>query len=259
MANVGITLTPTTPLPRTALRLDRPPPGPPSARTALRPKFALFFPPATIFILSSLSGGLLLEFWWLCRLGLSKRAHFRVPALQNTTQIPREDPQEREERKKFVAGEGKKREILPLRNPTLEGPHPLGPHFSGFGPNRSGPTLQGLLLSPPSGPHFGALPNVVVLLCVVVCAVRNLKNPTFGLAKLGFPKLVMRLATLGLAKVAKLGLAKVGVGHRWLGPDFVKQLGVWPKLATPCWPNHGIWLHSPRGSCESLNSAGHHP
>ena len=38
-----------------------------------------------------------------------KRAHFRVPAFQNTTKIPRKDPQEREEREKIVVGEGKKR------------------------------------------------------------------------------------------------------------------------------------------------------
>ena len=37
----------------------------------------------------------------------SKRAHFRARAL--TPPIPRKDPHEREERKKIVAGEGKKR------------------------------------------------------------------------------------------------------------------------------------------------------
>ena len=37
-----------------------------------------------------------------------KRAHFRALAFKNTTKIPREDPQEREERKTIVAGEGKK-------------------------------------------------------------------------------------------------------------------------------------------------------
>ena len=38
-----------------------------------------------------------------------KRAHFRARAFKNTTKIPREDPQEREERMKIVVGEGKKR------------------------------------------------------------------------------------------------------------------------------------------------------
>ena len=48
-----------------------------------------------------------------------KRAHFKVPA--HTTKIPRKDLQEREERKKNVAGEGKKREILvgPGERPNL--------------------------------------------------------------------------------------------------------------------------------------------
>ena len=36
-----------------------------------------------------------------------KRAQFRVAAFKNTTTIPRKDPQEREEKMKIVAGEGK--------------------------------------------------------------------------------------------------------------------------------------------------------
>ena len=59
----------------------------------------------------------------------SKRAHFRAPALQNTTKIPREDPQEGEERKANVAGEVKKREILgspPFGAPTLLGERNCG-------------------------------------------------------------------------------------------------------------------------------------
>ena len=48
---------PRTPLPRTSLLRTALPPD--------RPKFRFFFPsPATIFIHSSLSGGLLVEFWW---------------------------------------------------------------------------------------------------------------------------------------------------------------------------------------------------
>ena len=42
--------------------------------------------------------------------GEPKRAHLRVPAFKNTTKIQREDTQEREERMKIVAGEGKKKE-----------------------------------------------------------------------------------------------------------------------------------------------------
>ena len=65
----------------------------------------------------------------------SKRAYFTALALQNTTRVPREDPQEREERKKIVVGEGKKaRNFEPptlqapplLRGPTL----PFIPFFS---------------------------------------------------------------------------------------------------------------------------------
>ena len=54
---------------------------------------------------------------------------FEGPGTSNTTKIPREDPQEREERMKIVAGEGKKREML---GPPFEA-HPSGLHFSGFG------------------------------------------------------------------------------------------------------------------------------
>ena len=41
-----------------------------------------------------------------------KREHLRVPALQKTTKIQREEPREKEERMKMVAGEEKKSEIL---------------------------------------------------------------------------------------------------------------------------------------------------
>ena len=38
----------------------------------------------------------------------AKRAHLSAPALQNTTKIPREDPQRGKKRTNFAAGEGKK-------------------------------------------------------------------------------------------------------------------------------------------------------
>ena len=38
-----------------------------------------------------------------------KRAHFRVPALRNTTKIPREDPQRGKKRTKMGSGRGKKK------------------------------------------------------------------------------------------------------------------------------------------------------
>ena len=43
-----------------------------------------------------------------------KRAYLTLPALQNTTKIPRKDPK-REEKKKIVAGEGRKSEFWAVR------------------------------------------------------------------------------------------------------------------------------------------------
>ena len=54
----------------------------------------------------------------------SKRAHLSAPALQNTTKIPREDPQRGKKRTNFVAGQGK-REIL--GGPGEGGPGKGGP------------------------------------------------------------------------------------------------------------------------------------
>ena len=71
-----------------------------------------------------------------------KRAHFRAPALQKPTKIPRKDPQEREERMKIVAGREKK-----ARN--CWAPHPSG------APPLGAPPLG----APPLGaPPFGAPP-----------------------------------------------------------------------------------------------------
>ena len=57
-----------------------------------------------------------------------QRAHLRVPVFKNNTKIPREDSQEREERKKIVvAGEGNK-------SAKFRGPSPFGvPYPSGGG------------------------------------------------------------------------------------------------------------------------------
>ena len=56
------------------------------------------------------------------------------------TKIPRDDLQEREERKNNVAGEGKKaRNFGP---PHHAGPHPAGLHFSRYALVPSGPHLQ---------------------------------------------------------------------------------------------------------------------
>ena len=103
--------------------------------------FALFFlSPTGKFILSSLSGGFLVEFWWClkrrdaqcarlefsgCRVkprrpGLvgppgfhtttrePKRAHLSVPVFKNTTKIQREDPRER--RNNEISGGREKKE-----------------------------------------------------------------------------------------------------------------------------------------------------
>ena len=74
--------------------------------------------PATIFFLSSPLGCFLVEFWWCLKRQKPSNVHvwraqtstYQGPGLQkNTTKIQRKDLQEREERKKNVAGEGKKR------------------------------------------------------------------------------------------------------------------------------------------------------
>ena len=73
------------------------------ARRVDRPKFRSFFPsPATIFFLSSGAAG-------VSRQPESPNVHISGPRPSNPTKIPRKDPQEREERMKIVAGEGKKR------------------------------------------------------------------------------------------------------------------------------------------------------
>ena len=124
--------------------LDRPSPGPPFPWTAQ--KFALFFPlPPQFSFFPSLSGGLLVEFWWClktrtlkcarlefagCRVKprrpRSRRGFTRQPEssksahMRNTTKNPREDPQRGKKRTNFVAGQGKKKR-------EISGPPPFGP------------------------------------------------------------------------------------------------------------------------------------
>ena len=82
----------------------------------------------------------------------SKRAHFSPGASKNPTKIPRKDPQEREERKKIVAGEGKK-------SAKFWAPHP------------SGPTLR----APPFGAHpSGRHPWVRPSLAKTKCGTINI-------------------------------------------------------------------------------------
>ena len=93
----------------------------------------VFFSPVTFFFLASLSWassrGILVVFVGLsCEtaeaLGAAtlhttarelQTCTLGDPALQNTTKIPREDPQEREERMNIVAGEGKNKFWAVLR------------------------------------------------------------------------------------------------------------------------------------------------
>ena len=60
----------------------------------------------------------------MCTFGLSGCRVKPRPGSGLLTKIPREDPQEREERKKIVAGEGKNAKFCP--------PSPSGPHLQGL-------------------------------------------------------------------------------------------------------------------------------
>ena len=60
------------------------------------------------------------------------RAHFRAPALQNTTKIPREDPPERHRNSETVAGKGRKSAKFwahPFGAPPFRGPTQVRSHF----------------------------------------------------------------------------------------------------------------------------------
>ena len=83
----------------------------------------------------------------------SKRAHFRAPALQNTTKNSTRRPPERHRNSETVAGKGRKSAKFwapppfgappfrgpTLRGPTLQGPTLRGPIFPGLGSHLSGP------------------------------------------------------------------------------------------------------------------------
>ena len=110
------------------------------------PKISRFFftlPPQNLFF-SSLSGGLLVEFWWFEAPGRSnvhvwssrvvvceprrpglvgppgfhttarepKRAHLSAPVFKNTTKIQREHTQRGKKRTNFAAGQGKKKSVI---------------------------------------------------------------------------------------------------------------------------------------------------
>ena len=179
---------------RWTLPLDNPPPDnpPPDNPPPDRPKFRSFFPPpATIFILHSLSWSPFVEFWWCFRrpepsnmhvwaLWLScetpaappdraagartrqpensKRAHFTAPALQTPPKFHERTPRER--KKKENCGGKREKKTRNFGLPTLSGLHPSGLHPSGpppFGaPTLWGPHLRGPTFSGFGPPPFGA-------------------------------------------------------------------------------------------------------
>ena len=159
---------------RWTLPLDPPSGEPPSAGqpsagqpSAGPPKISLFFfpPPATIFILLSLSWGPFVEFCWcfwrpepwnvhIWALGLScetpaapperaagactrttrelQTCTFQGPGASNTTKIPRKDPKRGKEVRKLWRRREKKREILgppPFGAPPFGAPPFWAPHF----------------------------------------------------------------------------------------------------------------------------------
>ena len=81
--------------------------------------------------------------------GIGEHAHFRAPPFQTHPKFYEKTPKrEREERKKIVAGEGRKSAKFWASHPS--GPHPSGPPpigaltFSGFGPPPFGaPSIRG--------------------------------------------------------------------------------------------------------------------
>ena len=133
-----------------------------------RPKFrSLFFLPPQLSFFPLSSGGLLVENMGAVQGRILHKVRVRAaasgppglhttarelqtctyqgPGASNTTKIPRKDPQEREERKKIVAEEGKK--SAKFWAPTFRRPHPSGP------PPFGAPTLRGrpfLGLPPPA-------------------------------------------------------------------------------------------------------------
>ena len=120
---------------------------------------------------------------------------FEVPAFQNTTNIPREDPKRGKKERKLWLERAKKRQ-------NWGSPY--------FGPQSEEPHMKGPILR---GPPFGTLP---IQGPDPKCGVdQTWFGQSWCWSNLVWPKLV--LATDGLAKLGKT---------RW--PNFV-----WPKLATP--------------------------
>ena len=119
---------------------------------------------------------------------------------KNTTKIPREDLQEREERKKIVAGEGKK-------SAKFWAPHPSGPHPSGFHP--SGPHPSGPIFSRFGPPPFGALPSGLHFCMNCVCPQRKTGGWVgggggFGQSRTNLYEMFFGLSRIGLSRARPL-------------------------------------------------------
>ena len=214
------------------------PPDPPLRRTAFpqdRPSAGLskfhvfFFPsPATVFFLSSLSWGsfrgILVVFECrdpeMCTFGLSRRAHFRVPAFkhhQNSTKGPL---RERERRKKENCGGRREKKNVKFCAPHPSGPNPWGPHpwrSHPSGPHPSGPHHSGAppfgaplfvgLGSQPPGPHpcmkmeglrRGKILARVEQISMIFFWLKSNKGP-IGLSRMGLSR--FGLSRMGLTRI----------------------------------------------------------
>ena len=137
----------------------------------------------------------------------SKRAHFRAPALQNTTKIPREDSQrDTETAKRWREREEKARNFGP---PTLRGPTLREPTLRD--PTLRGPTLLG---SPP----FGAPPFL------------GLGLPPIGAPPFEGPTLVV--PKFNIQKLAEIELAEIEIGRSRNWPKSIALAHPPPLLPT---------------------------
>ena len=153
-------------------------------------------------------------------------------ALQNTTKIPREDPQRDTKRaKRWREREEKARNFGPS-HPS--GPHQFGAHPSG--PTHRGPTWFGPIGVPPFGAPFWVEPRWA----------KNTKTPKLakvGEAQLGHsetlncPKSVKKLAKVGQkvgqSRFGQSRSIKVGQGRSNFSGQSFGQSRIWPKS--------GVW------------------
>ena len=163
-----------------------------------------------------------------------KRAHLSVPVFKNTTKIPREDPQKREERKKFPAGEKKRAKFWAVQGKG--GPAEGGP---GETPQNLEHTHQ---QAPPTGTNrHHTNRHQQEQQQPGTTTTRNNNNRKFGqniktpkLAKCGLAKCGQHFETLILAKC---GLAKCSHENKLAKFGFFGQMRFWPNAV---WPNAGM-------------------